>query len=201
MFHFHEMEIITCVLGRIKLELWQETVTSSVFIWQLTETSRPRGFHTLPGEWSPFWFSLREQMTEWTERSSGKDQDVQISMVDRSMSSAAPTLPFCVPGHLPFPGSPRVLIELASCSLSSSRWTLPCFTTTGALLCCLEFGDGSLMSRAHEYDVSNYRDSGRMALLFCLHLKNCVEGCSGSHKRFSLNETIRLIAAILILFH
>lgn len=68
-------------------------------------------------------------------------------------------------------------------------------------LCCLEFGDESSMSRAHEYDVSNYRYSVRMALLCCLHLKNCVEGCFGSHKRFSLNETIRMIAAILILFH
>lgn len=51
--------------------------------------------HYLESE-GPFWFSLQEQMKEWTERSSGKDQDVQTSVVDLSMSSAVLTLPFCV---------------------------------------------------------------------------------------------------------
>lgn len=58
-----------------------------------------------------------------------------------------------------------------------------------------------MISGPNAYGLSNYCYSVKMIFLSYLHLKNLMEGCFESHKRLSLNETIRMIAEILILFH
>lgn len=65
----------------------------------------------------------------------------------------------------------------------------------------LKFGDGSLMDGTNVCVVSNYCCSIWMAFLFCPHWKNHMEGWFWSHTRLSLNETMRMIAGILIFFH
>lgn len=93
--------------------------------------------------------------------------------------------------------------------LSLLLWKMLCwrgFILKAALLFVeyperLKFGDGSLMGGTNVCVVSNYCCSIWMAFLFCPHRKNHMEGWFWSHTRLSLNETMRMIAGILIFFH
>lgn len=117
-------------------------------------------------------------MTEQTERGSAKGWGVQTSMVDVSVASAVPILPFCILWPSPCLeaiGFLQGLLPAHSAVVVDE--TLTCFPLTVDLLsvefpASLKFGDGGLMRRANGYDVANYCYSVQMAFLFYLHLKN-----------------------------
>lgn len=199
------------------------STTGLVLLWQLTggpETSRSLNvWQRKEKKKKSLLFPFQSQIIEETKGKTKRNHWPKTMHLSRARQSGTPCFLLPVPPSLWVP-PPASCLALEGTGANSQRfhygirlslllWKMLCwrgFILKAALLFVeyperLKFGDGSLMGGTNVCVVSNYCCSIWMAFLFCPHRKNHMEGWFWSHTRLSLNETMRMIAGILIFFH